>query len=269
MSGHNSIKVLRPFDKYSLSGNLIGMDITTLYNMSKAAADAAANAANLQVRPGNSPDFLPHGSYITYANQYNKLLAHTYKLCGKEAQELFEPIDLGPHNELGAMPGSYWKAYLDLAIVNLATLTAYLQSKIPPVRKEIEAVMDFITAHLRPSIFEDPKNEKGLQNIVEVMLRAREYEYRREIIRIPYSSKVYIPDFTFEVLHLALEMKLCNSKERVREMIDEINGDIPAYQTRYGNVIFAIYDLGYIRNVAEFKGSIERNPDAYVVIVKK
>jgi hypothetical protein len=129
--------------------------------------------------------------------------------------------------------------------------------------------MDFITANLRPSIFEDPKNEKELQNIVEVMLRAREYEYRRELIRIPYSSKVYIPDFTFEVLHLALEMKLCSSRDRVREMIDEINSDIPAYQTRYENVIFAIYDLGQIRDEAEFKGSIERNLNVYVVIVKK
>ena len=52
-------------------------------------------------------------------------------------------------------------------------------------------------------------------------------------------------------------------------MIDEINGDIPAYQTRYENVIFAIYDLGFIRDVAEFKGSIERNTNVYVVIVKK
>ena len=64
-------------------------------------------------------------------------------------------------------------------------------------------------------------------------------------------------------------MKLCNSRDRVREMIDEINGDIPAYQTRYENVIFAIYDLGFIRDVAEFKGSIERNTNVYVVIVKK
>jgi hypothetical protein len=153
--------------------------------------------------------------------------------------------------------------------VRLSTLAVYLQSKMTPTRKEIEAVIDFLNANLRPSIFEDPKNEKELQNIVEVMLRAREYEYRRESIRIPYSSKMYIPDFTFEVLHLALEMKLCNSRDRVREMIDEINGDIPAYQTRYENIIFAIYDLGHIRDVAEFKGSIERNPNVYVVIVKK
>src|SRR5712692_3504211 len=123
---------------------LSSMDITTLYNMTKAASEAAANAANLPLRPGNSPDFLPYGSYIPYANQYNKLLIHAYKLCGKEALELFEPIDLGTHNSLGNTPGTYWKSYLDLAVVNLSTLAAYLQSKIPTTKKEIEAVIDFI-----------------------------------------------------------------------------------------------------------------------------
>ena len=245
------------------------MDTTTLYNMVKASAEAAANSANLQLHPGNSPDFLPYGSYITYGTQYNKLLTHVYKLFGKEALELFEPIDLGRHNSLGDTPGSYWKSYLDLAVVNLATLAAYLQSKLPTVQKEIEAVADLISANLRPSIFQDPKNEKEVQNIVEVMLRSRGYDYRRELIRIPYSSKTYIPDFTIEVLHLALEIKLCNSPIRVKEIIDEINGDIPPYQTRYKNVIFAIYDLGFIRDVTEFKGSIEQNLNVHVIIIKK
>ena len=244
------------------------MDITTLYNMVKAAAEAATNSANLKTQPVNS-DFMLYGTYPVYVQEYNDLLVHVYKLCGKEAQELFPHINLGEYMNPADTLGSFWKEYLDLAVVKLNTLAAYLQSKIPAVRKEIEAVMDFITANLRPSIFEDPKNERELQNIIEVMLRAREYDFRRELIRIPYSSKVYIPDFTFEVMHLALEMKLCNSRDRVREMIDEINGDIPAYQTRYENVIFAIYDLGFIRDVAEFKGSIERNTNVYVVIVKK
>ena len=244
------------------------MDVTTLYNMAKAAAEAATNSANLKTQPVNS-DYMLYGTYPVYIQQYNELLPHVYKLFGKEAQELFPLINIGKYMNPADTLGSFWKYYLDMAVVKLTTLVAYLQSKIPATKKEIEAIIDFISVNLRPSIFDDPKNEKDLQNIVEVMLRAREYEYRRELVKIPYSSKTYIPDFTFEVLHLALEMKLCNSKDRVKEMIDEINGDIPPYQTRYENVIFAIYDLGYIRDVAEFKGSIERNPNVYVVIVKK
>jgi hypothetical protein len=247
---------------------LISMDVTTLYNIVKAAAEAATNSANLKTQPVNS-DFMLYGTYPVYIQQYNELLPNVYKLFGVEAQELFKPIDLGKNINPADTLGSFWKTYLDLAVVKLNTLVAYLQSKIPTVQREIQAVIDFITANLRPSIYDNPKNERELQNIVEVMLRARDYDYRREFIRIPYSSKTYIPDFTLETLHLALEMKLCISQARVKEMIDEINGDIPPYQTRYENVIFAIYDLGFIRDVAEFKGSIEKNLNVYVIVTKK
>jgi REase_DpnII-MboI len=245
------------------------MDITTLYAMTKAASEAAANSANLQLRPGVSPDYLPYGSYVPYANQYNKLFVHAYKLFGKEVQELFEPIDLGEHNSLGNTPGAYWKSHLDLTVVNLATLAAYLQSKIPTTQKEVEAVSDLIAANLRPSIFQDPGREKDIQNIVEILLRSRGYDYRREKIHIPYSAKTFIPDFTIEALHLALEIKLCDSLKRVKELVDEINADIPAYQTRYKNIIFAIYDMGFIRDTQEFRASIEANLNVYVNIVKK
>lgn len=141
--------------------------------------------------------------------------------------------------------------------------------RFPTVQKEIQGVLDFIAANLRPSVYDDPKNEKELQNIVATMLRARDYDFQREKVSIPYSSKLYIPDFTFEVLHLALEIKLCTSQVKMKEIIDEINADIPPYKTRYENVIFAVYDLGFIRDVAEFKGSIEKNLNIHVVIIKK
>jgi len=244
------------------------MDTITLYNMAKATAEAATNAANLKIQPVNV-DYMLYGTYPVYVNEYNNLLRHTYKLFGNEAQELFQPIDLGKNINPADTLGSFWKTYLDLAVVKLITLVAYLQSKIPTIQKEIQGVLDFIAANLRPSIYEDPRNEKDLQNIVATMLRARDYDFQREKVSIPYSSKLYIPDFTFEVLHLALEMKLCTSQVKMKEIIDEINADIPPYKTRYENVIFVIYDLGFIRDVTEFKGSIEKNLNIYVSVVKK
>lgn len=244
------------------------MNITTLYNMAKATSEAATNAANLKIQPVNV-DYMLYGTYPVYVNEYNILLGHTYKLLGKEAQELFQPIDIGKYINPADTLGSFWKTYLDLAVVKLNSLTAYLQSKIPTVQKELQGVLDFIDANLRSSIYADLRNEKELQNIVETMLRARAYDFQREKVTIPYSSKLYIPDFTFEVLHLALEMKLCTSQTKMKEIIDEINADIPSYQTKYENVIFVVYDLGFIRDVAEFKGSIERNLNIYVSIVKK
>src|SRR3989442_6996206 len=159
------------------------MDITTLYNMVKAAAEAATNSANLKTQPVNS-DFMLYGTYPVYVQEYNDLLVHVYKLCGKEAQELFPHINLGEYMNPADTLGSFWKEYLDLAVVKLNTLAAYLQSKIPPVRKEMQAVMDFITANLCPSIFEKPKNGRELPKIIKVMFPAAEDYFRRELITI-------------------------------------------------------------------------------------
>jgi hypothetical protein len=136
------------------------MDITTLYNMAKATAEAATNSANIKTQPVNS-DFMLYGTYLVYINEYNNLLVYVHKFCGKEAQELFQPIDLGKNMNPADILGSFWKTYLDLAVVKLNTLVAYLQSKIPTVQKEIQAVLDFITANLRPSIFTDPNMKKN------------------------------------------------------------------------------------------------------------
>jgi hypothetical protein len=40
-------------------------------------------------------------------------------------------------------------------------------------------------------------------------------------------------------------------------MIDEINADIIGYQSKYERILFVIYDLGFIRDVALYCSSIE------------
>src|SRR5712692_10075247 len=101
------------------------MDATTLYNMVKATAEAATNSANLKIQPVNV-DYILYGTYPVYVNEYNGLLRHTHKLFGKEAQELFQPIDLGKNINPADTLGPFWKTYLDLAVVKLNTLLAYL-----------------------------------------------------------------------------------------------------------------------------------------------
>lgn len=54
----------------------------------------------------------------------------------------------------------------------------------------------------------------------------------------------------------------------MKSLIDEINADILAYKTAYERVVFVIYDLGTIRDEAEFKSSIEAVEGVAVVIIK-
>jgi len=52
-------------------------------------------------------------------------------------------------------------------------------------------------------------------------------------------------------------------------MIDEINSDILGYGGRYDRCLFVIYDLGIIRDTAQFSRDIEGDLDIHLLIVKK
>ena len=51
-------------------------------------------------------------------------------------------------------------------------------------------------------------------------------------------------------------------------MIEEISADITAYKKAYQRQLYVVYDLGVIRDEAEFKRDIEMVEGVKVVIVK-
>ena len=51
-------------------------------------------------------------------------------------------------------------------------------------------------------------------------------------------------------------------------IIAEINDDILAYKQNYGNVLFVIYDIGFIRDVERFVSSLEETDGILVKVVK-
>lgn len=57
-------------------------------------------------------------------------------------------------------------------------------------------------------------------------------------------------------------------KGREKEIIAEINDDILAYKTKYPNIIFVVYDSGFIRDVDKFKEDIEEAEGVVVNVVK-
>jgi hypothetical protein len=50
--------------------------------------------------------------------------------------------------------------------------------------------------------------------------------------------------------------------------VDEINADIRAYGTLYERQLYVLYDLGTIRDEAEFRRDLETAPGVSVVVVK-
>jgi hypothetical protein len=146
--------------------------------------------------------------------------------------------------------------------------SVYHGKNTPPEASLIITVLNLVERQLRKMIRDQPSNEKAFQEKVEDMLIAASIEYSREADSIEYSTKTYKPDFTIPKADLAIEVKLCTKSEREKEMIAEINDDILAYKTKWGNILFVIYDCGVIRDVDRFVGHFEKSPNVIVRIVK-
>jgi hypothetical protein len=244
------------------------MDFETLHNMAATAARNAERMCSQEGGPATGLPFQNYAGYPFYIDEYNRVLAFTTEL-DPDVLRYFQPIDLGANRNPADVIGPFWKAYAEQAAVRLNTLAAYLQSKLGTKQQEHEQIIDLIRANLRPAIYEDPKRERDVQNALETIFRARALDFRREQETVPYGTKRYIPDFTFDRIGLAVEVKLCKDKDREKTIIDEINADIIGYAGRYDRCVFVIYDLGFIRDEARFSGDIEANPNVHVVIIKK
>lgn len=235
------------------------MDFSGLYNM---AAVAARGAERLCAQEAN------YSGFLAYVEEYNWLLLLAAEV-DPEVAKCFQGIKLGGARTPYDVPNSFWKYYAELAAVRLNSLASYLKPKLDLKEKEHEQIADLLAAHLRPSIYDDPANERVVQNIVETIFRSKSLDFNRELDTVPFSTKRYVPDFTFNRIGLAVEIKYCKDRDRESKLIDEVNADIAGYANRYEQVLFVIYDLGFIRDVPRFSADIEKNPNVRVLVIKK
>lgn len=142
----------------------------------------------------------------------------------------------------------------------------YTAPKNTQTTKELMKIFSLSESKLRKTIRTQPTKEKEVQDSFENLLIGAEIDYKREYPHIQYSTKEFIPDFSFENIGLAVEVKLCNANEKA--LIQQLNDDILAYKTQFPNVLFIIYDLGVIRDVDKFKQSFENSENVIVHVIK-
>ena len=123
---------------------------------------------------------------------------------------------------------------------------------------------------LRKVVFEKPSKEYDVHNTIEQLLAGTNYEgtYTRDAESIVYSGRGFTPDFVFEELQLALEVKFCDDKKDVNHIIEEMNADIHPYTKKYPNVIFLVYDLGFIQDEEEFISDFHKKSGIRIIIIK-
>jgi hypothetical protein len=137
-----------------------------------------------------------------------------------------------------------------------------------PEASLILRILHLAERQLRKVIRTQPESERQVQDAFENLLLGAEIPCGREVDKIEYSSKTYIPDFSLPKIDLAVEVKLCNRSEREKELPEEINDDILAYQTKYQNLLFVVYDLGYIRDQDRFCSSFEAHDNVTIRVIK-
>lgn len=134
-------------------------------------------------------------------------------------------------------------------------------------RSELFEVLRISEVNFRKLFRRKPTSEKEVQDRYAAMLNSYDINFLREK-GASYSVKTYKPDFALPEIDLAVELKFCNSDKREKELILELNDDIPRYKTKWKQILFVIYDTGHIRDVAGFKGSFETQENVIVQVVK-
>ena len=163
------------------------------------------------------------------------------------------------------------KELFDRALANTSMLKSLLEGAIGYAEDETHKLMDFLQANLRKALHSAPEKEAEVQNGIETLLVGRGMskgiDYDRETGRVKASGKEFVPDFIFPLLNLCLEVKL-SKPGNLKVIVDEVNADIMAYGKVYDRQLYVIYDLGAIRDEAEFKRDLENISGVSVLVVK-
>ena len=141
---------------------------------------------------------------------------------------------------------------------------------------EIDKLCNQIEKGFRKQFIEnegDPEDEIIVQNRLQNFLDAKEYQkgtdYDREAGGVNFSGKGFRPDFIFDELRLAIEVKYIKDKQSKQTCIEKMSGDMRPYLKKYHNIVFVVYDLGFVSDIEEFKRDFENNEGVKVILIKK
>lgn len=232
--------------------------------------NALLDSMDQSLKASSESNVWKHSSYQTYMRKYNSLVKEVAAVTSGTAMLDLYNLDKVP--SMGNTIAIQQKGYFDSVHSNLSILKAFLENKIGLKEDKTLQIKDFLQANLRRAMFDRPDKEVQVQDVVEQLLIGRGMEkgvdYDRETGRVKVSIKEVVPDFIFQKLGLALEIKLSKTTTKSKTIVDEINADIMSYSKEYRSIIFLVYDLGSIRDETEFKSDLEVNDAVSVIVIK-
>lgn len=145
------------------------------------------------------------------------------------------------------------------------------------MRRELEAahpqsgilrIVGLLERRLGRAFRGQPRSEEDVRNGFETLLAGAGIAYERESDSIVCGARTHVADFTFPGLRAALKLKLCERADREKDMVTEIDHEIAAYRTRYPQIVFGIYDLGFIREPVRICRAFEAHDGVWVRVIK-
>lgn len=174
-------------------------------------------------------------------------------------------------NSVEMIPAQQKKRFVSV-LTSARLLLATLEGYFDFVDDEIDNLENLIYKRFRSLFRNVPNNEKEVQNMLENLFIANNYDkgidYDRETGKFMFSGREYIPDFIIPKFSLCIEVKILKESSKKSKIIEEINADITAYTKLYDSLIFIVYDIGVIRDETEFKRDIEASGNIKVLIIK-
>lgn len=232
--------------------------------------NALIEAMRYSISSARPDDVWKYSSYRTFIAKYNDLANEAVPLLPAGPQ--IYGFDLSRIPGHGDTIGIQQKSYFDQAHSSVLLLKSTLEGEIGYAEDETHRLTAFIRDNLRKAVYGTPEREVDIQNSIETLLvgrgMAKGLSYDRETGRVKTSGKESIPDFVFPDFKLCLEVKLIKTSEKLKAIVDEINADIRMYSNRYDRQLYVVYDIGVIRDEAEFKHDLESAPGVTVLIVK-
>lgn len=218
---------------------------------------------------GSTPDHAKWVSYKSFGGAYNSLASKYIELSGDESIATYK-VDELPNWASAVWPQH--KTFFETIYAATLILSAALYKFDVGPSKIISGIEDLLVANLRKVIFAPPEREIEVQNSIESLLVGRGYQkgvdYDRESGKFKFSGREFIPDFVFAAPKMALEVKLIKSAAQVSSCVEQMSADTAAYLSAYENVLFCVYDLGFIRDVPEFQAGIHTLAGARVCVIK-
>jgi len=197
-----------------------------------------------------------------------KEVTEIHKLTGGHPQRtqiagffLFESKTLG-----GGDWQTAYQAHLDEAL--------YVYAGTPKgQRPGVDTLQGIIDVHDRSlrKCFKDapPKNEASVRDAIDALLSAANYDFKCETSQMVFSMKGFRPDLSSAALSIYVEAKLCDSKARVKQLVDEMSADLAPYKQQGNSVLFVVYDNGgFIADPRQFAADFEAEPGVRIYLCK-